>query len=149
MAETRSMPHHARTMSGPENATNVPAMTGEPSPLVIIDDDESVRESLPDLLREFGYAVRAFASAEEFLGSDHVEETKCLILDIAMPGMSGPDLQDELRRRRLDIPIVFITGQRDESIRPRMIERGAVDVLAKPFSETALLQAVTTALRMG
>ena len=119
-------------------------------PLVsVVDDDESVRESLPDLLAQLGFAVLVFASAEDFLASDAVARTRCLILDIAMPSMSGPDLQDELRRRRLDIPIVFITGQRDEAIRPRMIERGAVDVLAKPFSETALLQAVTAALRIG
>jgi len=115
----------------------------------VVDDDESVRESLPDLLAQLGFAVQVFASAEDFLTSDAVAQTRCLILDIAMPGMSGPDLQDELRRRRQDIPIVFITGQRDEAIRPRMMERGAVDVLAKPFSEAALLQAVTAALRIG
>ena len=77
----------------------------------VVDDDESVRESLPDLLREFGFAVRAFSSAEEFLASDCICQTKCLILDIAMPGMSGPDLQRELTRRRKEIPIVFITAQ--------------------------------------
>ena len=115
----------------------------------VVDDDESVRESLPDLLAQLGFAVQVFASAEDFLTSDAVAQTRCLVLDIAMPGMSGPDLQNELRRRRQDIPIVFITGQRDEAIRPRMMERGAVDVLAKPFSETALLQAVTAALRIG
>ena len=115
----------------------------------VVDDDESVRESLPDLLAQLGFAVQVFASAEDFLTSDAAAQTRCLILDIAMPGMSGPDLQDELRRRRLDIPIVFITGQRDEVIRPRMMERGAVDVLPKPFSEAALLQAVTAALRIG
>src|SRR5258705_12183303 len=112
----------------------------------VVDDDESVRESLPDLLAELGFAVQVFASAEDFLVSDAVAETRCLILDIAMAGMSGPDLQDELRRRRHDIPIVFITGQRDDAIRPRMMERGAVDVLAKPFSETALLQPVSPSL---
>ena len=115
----------------------------------VVDDDESVRESLPDLLAQLGFAVQVFASAEDFLTSDAVAQTRCLILDIAMPGMSGPDLQDELRRRRKDIPIVFITGQRDDAIRPRMMERGAVDVLAKPFNEAALLQAVTAALRIG
>ncbi len=120
------------------------------APLVsVVDDDASVRESLPDLLGQLGFPVQVFASAEDFLTSDAVAQTRCLILDIAMPGMSGPDLQDELRRRRQDIPIVFITGQRDAAIRPRMMERGAVDVLAKPFSETALLQAVTAALRIG
>ena len=117
--------------------------------VAVVDDDESVRESLPDLLAQLGFAVQVFASAEDFLASLAVAQTRCLILDIAMPGMSGPELQDELRTRRLDIPIVFITGQGDEAIRPRMMERGAVDVLAKPFSEAALLQAVNAALWIG
>jgi FixJ family two-component response regulator len=114
----------------------------------IVDDDESVRESLPDLLREFGFVARAFSSAEEFLASNFIEQTKCLLLDITMPGMSGPDLQQELRRRRQEIPIVFITAQRDESVRSRLIERGAVECLFKPFSETALLEALNTVLRV-
>lgn len=112
----------------------------------IVDDDESVRESLPDLLKVCGYRVEAFASAEEFLGSGVVRQTECLILDVAMPGMSGPDLQQELRRLRARIPIVFITARRDETLRPRMIEQGAVECLFKPFSESALLDAVTSAL---
>ena len=117
--------------------------------VAVVDDDESVRESLPDLLAQLGFAVQVFASGEDFLASLAVAQTRCLLLDIAMPGMSGPELQDELRSRRVDIPIVFITGQRDEAIRPRMMERGAVDVLAKPFSEAALLRAVNAALRIG
>jgi FixJ family two-component response regulator len=88
--------------------------------VTVVDDDESMRESLPDLLLEFGYAARAFSSAEEFLVSDCLEQTKCLILDIAMPGMTGPDLQHELRIRRKKIPIIFITANRDETIRARM-----------------------------
>jgi FixJ family two-component response regulator len=115
----------------------------------VVDDDESVRESLPDLLREFGFAVQAFSSAEEFLASEFVGQTKCLILDIAMPGMSGPALQQELSSRQEAIPIVFITAHADESIRPRVLEGGAVDCLFKPFSDTALLEAVTTALRVS
>src|SRR5580765_3648675 len=79
----------------------------------VVDDDESVRESLPDLLREFGFEVRAFSSAEEFLTSGCVDQTKCLILDIGMPGMTGPELQQELKNRRQEIQIVFITAQRD------------------------------------
>ena len=110
----------------------------------VVDDDESVRESLPDLLRELGFAVEAFSSAEEFLASDRVSETRCLILDIAMPGMSGLDLQRELTRRRQGIPIVFITAQSDEGIRPHVLEAGAVECLFKPFSETALLEALNT-----
>src|SRR5215470_12539963 len=102
--------------------------------LSVVDDDESVRESLPDLLREFGFAARAFSSAEEFLRSDCVDETKCLILDIAMRGMSGPELHRELKRRRHEIPIVFITAQRDETIRAQALEQGAAGFLFKPFS---------------
>jgi FixJ family two-component response regulator len=119
-------------------------------PLVsVVDDDESVRESLPDLLKEFGYSVRAFSSAEEFLASDCVGETKCLILDIAMPGMSGPDLQRELTIRGQEIPIVFITAQTDETVRLRSLERGAVECLFKPFSDTALLAALKAAVRVN
>jgi len=115
----------------------------------IVDDDESVRESVPDLLRELGFAASAFSSAEEFLASDCIEQTKCLLLDISMPGMSGPDLQQELRRQRKEIPIVFITAQRDETVRSRLIEQGAVECLFKPFSEDALLEALNAALRVG
>jgi FixJ family two-component response regulator len=112
----------------------------------VVDDDESVRESLPDLLSEFGFAVQAFASAEEFLASDYVDRTRCLILDVAMPGMCGPDLQRELTLRRREIPIVFITAHGDETIRPRVLEQGAVECLFKPFSETAMREALNAAL---
>jgi FixJ family two-component response regulator len=115
----------------------------------VVDDDESMRESLPDLLTELGFAARAFSSAEEFLASDCIVETKCLILDVAMPGMSGPDLQLELKHRRYSIPIVFVTAHRDETIRPRLLEQGAVECLFKPFSETALLEALNAALRVN
>src|SRR5947209_7629009 len=95
------------------------------SPLIsVVDDDESVRESLPDLLRECGFAAEAFSSAEEFLASDFLGQTRCLVLDIAMPGMTGPDLQQELVRRRQKIPIVFITAHADEAVRSSMLERG-------------------------
>ena len=113
----------------------------------VVDDDESVREALPDLLREFGFAVRAFSSAAEFLASDCVGQTRCLVLDIAMPGMSGPDLQRELTLRRKEIPIVFITAHRDETVRPRLLEQGAVECLFKPFSDTALREALNAAFR--
>ncbi|HTC71000.1 MAG TPA: response regulator [Acidothermaceae bacterium] len=115
----------------------------------VVDDDESVRESLPDLLREFGFAVQAFSSAEEFLVSDYVGQTRCLILDIAMPGMSGPDLQRELTLRGQEIPIVFITAHGDATVRPRLLEQGAVECLSKPFSDTALLDALNAALRVN
>jgi FixJ family two-component response regulator len=113
----------------------------------VVDDDESVRESLPDLLRQFGFAAEAFSSAEAFLASAFVNQTSCLILDIAMPGMSGPELQRELMRRGQGIPIVFITANGDKSVRPGLLAQGAVECLFKPFSETALLDALNAALR--
>jgi FixJ family two-component response regulator len=115
----------------------------------IVDDDESVRESLPDLLNEMGFAVQVFSSAEEFLASDFAGRTNCLILDVAMPGMSGPELQAELKIRRQRIPIVFITGQKDDKVRPSLIAAGAVECLFKPFSDTALLSALKAALRVA
>jgi FixJ family two-component response regulator len=119
-------------------------------PLVsVVDDDESVRESLPDLLKELGYSVRAFSSAEEFLASDCVGETGCLILDIAMPGMTGPDLQQDLTVRGQEIPIIFITAQADEAVRQRALEQGAVECLFKPFSDTALFEALNAAFRVS
>ena len=113
----------------------------------IVDDDESVRESLPDLVRQLGFAARAFPSAEAFLASEFVGETRCLLLDIAMPGMSGPDLQRELVNRQQAIPIVFITASGDRAIRSRLMAGGAVECLFKPFSETALVEALNTAVR--
>jgi FixJ family two-component response regulator len=115
----------------------------------LVDDDESVRESLPDLLRSFGLEVHPFASAEAFLASESLDRTDCLVLDVAMPGMSGPDLQEELARRGRAIPIVFITAHSDDAMRPRVLGRGAVAYLIKPFSETAILDAVTRALGTG
>ena len=114
----------------------------------VVDDDESVRESLPDLLRELGFAAEAFSSADAFLASDFVSDTSCLLLDVAMPGMSGPELQQELIRRQQDIPIVFITANGDKTIRPRLLAQGAVECLFKPFSDAALLDALNAALRM-
>jgi FixJ family two-component response regulator len=122
-------------------------MTVMRSLVSVVDDDESVRESLPDLLTEFGFASRAFSSPEEFLVSGCVGQTSCLILDIAMPGMSGPDLQRELKLRGQEIPIIFITASTDKTVRPGLLEKGAVECLFKPFSDTALLEALNAALR--
>jgi FixJ family two-component response regulator len=113
----------------------------------VVDDDESVRESLPDLLREFGFLAQAFSSAEDFLASDCVGKTSCLILDIAMPGMTGHELQQELTLRRREIPIVFITAYGDEALRQRLLKGGAVECLFKPFHESALIEALNAALR--
>lgn len=120
----------------------------KPSLVTVVDDDESVRESLPDLLREFGFASEAFSSAEAFLASEAIGETRCLLLDVAMPGMTGPELQHELIRRRQNIPIVFITAGGDESVRARLLADGAVECLFKPLAETTLLDAVNAALRV-
>jgi len=115
----------------------------------VVDDDESVRESLPDLLKELGFEVQAFSSAEEFLASGCLRQTSWLILDIAMPGMSGPDLQRELTRRGREIPIVFITAHGGDAIRPSLLEQGAVECLFKPFSDTALFEALNAAFRVS
>jgi FixJ family two-component response regulator len=114
--------------------------------VAVVDDSDSVRESLPHLLREFGFAARVFVTAEAFLASDAVDRTSCLVLDIGLPGMSGPELQQELTRREKVIPIVFITAQGDTSLRARLLARGAVAYLLKPFSDDALLEAVSNAL---
>jgi FixJ family two-component response regulator len=115
----------------------------------VVDDDEYVREALPDLLRSFGLEAQSFASAAAFLASESLDRTGCLILDVTMPGMTGPELQLELVKRRCDIPIVFITADADESLGPRMLRRGAVAFLKKPFSEAAMIEAVNAALDSG
>jgi FixJ family two-component response regulator/signal transduction histidine kinase len=137
-----SIPGHPENVTRPRDEALV---MPKRSLVSVVDDDESVRESLPDLLRQFGFAAEAFSSAEAFLASEVVSETNCLLLDIAMPGMSGPDLQRELTRRQQKIPIVFITAHGDRSVRPRLLARGAVECLVKPFSDAALLDAVGAA----
>lgn len=121
-------------------------MTNTPPLVSVVDDDESVRESLPDLLNAFGFTTQAFSSAEEFLASENIGQTRCLILDIAMAGMTGLDLQRELKIRAHKIPIIFITAQKDEVVRARAFEQGASEFLLKPFSDTALFAALNTAL---
>ena len=121
------------------------SMMESPSLVAIIDDDESVRASVPDLLRMFGLASETFSSAEEFLAKDGISRSKCLLLDVAMPGMGGPELQKELNRRKIKIPIIFITGHRDEMLWSRLIEHGAVAILIKPFSDDAMLEALKSA----
>ena len=117
--------------------------------ICVIDDDESVRESLPCLLVQLGYTVLAFASAEEFLASDALDRARCLILDIAMAGMSGPGLQLELRDRGKEIPIIFITAQPDEKLHTHVMAQGAAAYLVKPFLEQALIDALKVALGAG
>jgi FixJ family two-component response regulator len=108
----------------------------------VVDDDVSSRESLPDLLEMLGFAATPFESAEAFLASDVLADTRCLILDVSLPGMSGPELQRELSRRRLKIPIIFITAHCDRDLRADLLARGAVECLFKPFSEHDLRSAL-------
>ena len=115
--------------------------------VAIVDNDESVRESLPPLLIEMGYAVFAYSSASAFLASTRISQVSCLLLDIAMPEMSGIELQQTLRQRGFEIPIIYITAQCDEAIRLQLLREGAVACLFKPFNEAALLSALSVALR--
>lgn len=115
--------------------------------VAIVDDDESVRESIPALLRECGFETRAFASAKEFLAFESMDETSCLILDVAMPDMNGPELLHELTSRGHNIPTIFITANADKGIRLRLLSQGATECLFKPFSDAALLAALDTAVR--
>ena len=112
----------------------------------VVDDDVSSRESLPDLLQILGYAAMPFASSEDFLASAALATTQCLILDVSMPCMSGPELQRELSRRELNIPIVFITAHGDQYLRAELLARGAVECLFKPFSERDLRSALDRAI---
>ena len=122
-----------------------PVMVAQPL-VSVVDDDESVREALPDLLREFGFDVRTFASAEEFLASQILHQTQCLLVDITMPGMSGPELHQKLMRQGYSIPVVFITANADDTVRAQLLKAGASACLFKPFAEAALVHAVTNAL---
>jgi FixJ family two-component response regulator len=117
-------------------------------PLVfVIDDDASVRGSLENLLRSVGLPVAVFASAQEFLASPHASALGCLILDVRLPGVSGLELQEQLRRTRPDLPIVFITGHGDIPMSVRAMKAGAVEFLTKPFGDQDLIVAVEQALR--
>ncbi len=115
----------------------------------VVDDDESVRESLPDLLRALGYRVQVYSSAEEFLASESLSETQCLILDIFLQGMSGPELIKELSIRRVVVAVIFVTAHVDNALRCSLMEEGAVECLFKPFSDKALTSALHAAFRVG
>ncbi len=114
--------------------------------VAVIDDDQSVRESLPDLLSEFGYLVDVYSSAEDFLFADRFAAYACLVLDISMPGMSGLELQRALGQRKQDVPIVFITAHGDQDVQ-RRLRRDGVECLLKPFTDTALLEALQKVLK--
>ncbi|GGF89463.1 response regulator [Azorhizobium oxalatiphilum] len=117
--------------------------------VVIVDDDESVRESLPDLLGVHGFSSQVFSSGEEFLAANSFGRIGCVLLDIAMPGMSGPEVQQELKRRGVRVPVVFITAHGDDIVRPQVLALGAVDCLIKPFTDVALIGAVNAAFQIA
>ena len=114
----------------------------------VVEDDASVRESLQCLIRSFGFAVEAFASSEEFLTSDRLRDTRCLILDVRMPGMNGIELKRRLVASHREIPVIFITAHGDEAARSQALRDGAVAYLLKPFTEEALLSAIHAALKL-
>ena len=113
----------------------------------IIDDNDSCRESLQRLMRSVGFAANVFASAEEFLDSDRLLNTDCLILDVRLPGMNGLELQRHLASSHSEIPIIFITSYEDDELRARALNAGAVDYLLKPFNDENLLDAIDAALK--
>jgi FixJ family two-component response regulator len=121
----------------------------QPILISVVDDDVSSRESLPDLLETFGFEAKPFASAEEFLVSDALADTRCLILDVAMPGMSGPQLKRELKSRGVEIPTIFITALYDQQLRADLLAEGAVECLFKPFSERDMRQALNRAFAIS
>jgi FixJ family two-component response regulator len=115
--------------------------------VAIVDDDDSVRSALQGLLKAFGLPAQAFASAEEFLNSGQQYQAACLIADVRMPGMSGLELQAELNAEGCRIPIIFITAHGDEKMRMQALRAGAVEFLAKPFDDQALLDSLRAALQ--
>jgi FixJ family two-component response regulator len=115
--------------------------------VVVVDDDRSVREALPELLHELGFAVRAFSSAESFLEASDIDRAACVLVDLAMPGATGLDLMDEMQRRGLQVPVVLMTAHTSDAYRRRLLESRAVACLFKPFGEAELLGAIRLALR--
>jgi FixJ family two-component response regulator len=122
------------------------AIQGKPTMVAIVDDDGLMRSALQDMLKSAGLAARAFASAEEFLKSGHQHDTGCLITDSRMPGMSGLELQAQLNAENCRIPTIFITAHGDAKMRMQAMRAGAVEFLAKPFDDEALLESVRAAL---
>jgi FixJ family two-component response regulator len=114
--------------------------------IAVVDDDISVRESVESLLKSVGFRVTTYSSAEEFMDSPRLDAADCLILDVRLDGMSGPDLQRELKTAGRAIPIVFVTAHETEALRERMMADGAIDCLLKPFNDDSLLDAVEKAL---
>lgn len=120
--------------------------TALPPRISIVDDDASIREALKSLMRSVRFDVEAYASAEEFLESEHSGKTSCLILDLSLPGMNGFELQDYLNGQQRKVPIVFITAHADEPSRQRALKAGAIDLLGKPVRREPLFKAIQAAL---
>jgi FixJ family two-component response regulator len=112
----------------------------------IVDDDESVREATKGLVRSLGYVAATFASGEEFLNSDRVNDTSCLITDVQMPGLDGLELQSRLTAMDRHVPIIFVTAFPQERIRARALKAGAFGFLSKPFSDASLIACLDRAL---
>jgi len=115
--------------------------------IAIVDDDEAVRNATKTLVRSLGYHASTFASADEFLKSERVHDTSCLIADVQMPGLSGIDLQNRLVARGHGIPIIFMTAYPDDKLRARAMKAGAVGFLNKPFSEDHFIGCIEKALK--
>jgi FixJ family two-component response regulator len=129
-----------------QNAGRVETSKTLPTRISIVDDDASIREALKSLMRSVQFDVEAFASAEEFLASERLHETSCLILDVNLPGMNGFELQSRLNSERRGIPIIFITAQADEASRQRALKGGAIDFLGKPVRREPLFKAIHSAI---
>src|SRR3984957_6930444 len=129
-----------------QNAGRVETSKTLPTRISIVDDDASIREALKSLMRSVQFDVEAFGSAEEFLASERLHETSCLILDVNLPGMNGFELQSRLNSERRGIPIIFITAQADEASRQRALKGGAIDFLGKPVRRETLFKAIRAAI---
>lgn len=114
--------------------------------ITIIDDDPYVREATQCLVRSLGYSAQVFSSAEEYLESDQIQDSSCVITDLHMPGMSGADLQERLRAEGREIPIIFITAYFEERVRARVMDAGACGFLRKPFADESLIECLDKAL---
>ena len=123
-------------------------MTDNQSIVMIVDDDDSIRKAARRLMKSFGFAVETFASAEEFLGSERLGKTSCLILDVQMPGMDGLELQKHLVASSYAIPIIFITAFNDDRARAEAMEAGAVGYLTKPLDDAEFLDCIHAALKL-
>jgi len=133
-------------MIAEHSATSALTAHTDPRRISIVDDDASIREALKSLMRSVRFDVEAFASAEEFLASDRLMNTECLILDVYLPGMSGLELQNRLNNERRGIPIIFITAHADEALRQRAMKAGAIDLLSKPVRRDPLFKAIQSAI---